>query len=142
MVGRAFAPVSDWARHLWPPDPESSHPIANEAEVTLLQVLKRPKDKLEYLYDFGDGWHHEVVLEKLLPAEDGGRFPIILAGKRACPPEDVGGLYGYYRLLEVLSDPKHPDHQEMLDWAGGPIDPEEFDIRSANTAIHGGWVME
>lgn len=121
---------------------ESGPEVVSEAKTTIGQVLRRPKDKLRYVYDFGDSWQHEVVLEKVLPPDPGAFFPVILAGKRACPPEDVGGLGGYSRLLHILSDPKHEEYQDMLEWVGDDFDPEAFDVRQLNLAIHGGWVLE
>jgi hypothetical protein len=124
------------------PDSDSLAQIRSQNTAKVTQLLRRPKDRLLYTYDFGDGWEHEVVLEKVLPSGEAPYFPIVLAGRRACPPEDVGGVHGYYRLLEVLSDPKHPEYAEMLEWVDGPVDPEKYDVREANLAIHGGWVIE
>lgn len=112
----------------------------SENKTTVDQVLRRPKNKLSYEYDFGDGWEHEIILEAILPPLDDGRYPIIEAGRRACPPEDVGGIGGYENFLEVIRNPKHPEHGEMREWIGGSFDPEDFDANEANLAIHGGWV--
>ena len=112
----------------------------SETRATLDQVLRRPKDRLRYEYDFGDSWDHDVVLEAIIPPQVGAKYPIVEAGKRACPPEDCGGSYGYLDFLEAVSDPNHPEHQDMLDWTGGAFDPEAFDVPQANLAIHGGWV--
>ena len=121
-------------------DRDSGVARVSEARTTLGQVLRRPKDRLRYEYDFGDGWDHDVVLETILPPEAGRVYPIVEAGKRACPPEDCGGSYGYLDSLEAISDPTHPEHRDMLDWAGGVFDPEAFDVAQANLDIHGGWV--
>ena len=112
----------------------------SEARTTLDQVLRRPKDRLRYEYDFGDGWDHDVILEAIVASQSGRLYPLVEAGKRACPPEDCGGSYGYLDFLEAISDPKHPEHRTMLDWVGGAFDPEAFDVSQANLAIHGGWV--
>jgi hypothetical protein len=88
----------------------------NEKKVLLSQVLRKPKDSLVYEYDFGDGWEHAVVLEQVLEAVPGGKYPYVVTGKRACPPEDCGGTGGYGHLLAVLADPKHPEHAEMVEW--------------------------
>uniref|UniRef100_A0A914DWZ1 Transposase n=1 Tax=Acrobeloides nanus TaxID=290746 RepID=A0A914DWZ1_9BILA len=74
--------------------------------------------KAMYEYDFGDSWEHDVVLEKIV-ASDGGKYPRYLTGKRACPPEDCGGIYGFYNLLETLADENHPEHAEMVEWLEG-----------------------
>jgi hypothetical protein len=113
----------------------------SENKTTLDQVLRRVKDRLLYEYDFGDSWMHDVVLEKVLPPTREGTYPLVLAGKRACPPEDVGGMHGYHHLLQVLADAKHPEYAEMREWVGEEFDPEAFDVRQANLQIHGGWVL-
>jgi hypothetical protein len=122
------------------PDPDFFVDRENERKVRIDQVLKKPKDRMVYEYDFGDSWEHEVVVEKVMPAERGrGRYPLVTAGKRACPPEDCGGIPGYYHLLEVLRSPRHPEHQEMLEWYGGTYDPEGLDLQEVNRRFHGGW---
>jgi len=89
-----------------------------------------PKDgkrfKFTYEYDFGDDWQHEVIFEGCLRAEKGQRYPLCVEGQRACPPEDVGGVWGYAEFLEAIADPKHEQHDDFLEWAGD-FDPEEFD---------------
>jgi hypothetical protein len=81
----------------------------------------------EYEYDFGDGWRHEVLFEGCLRAEQEKRYPVCVEGERACPPEDVGGVWGYQGFLEAMADPGHEDHDGLLEWAGGSFDPEAFD---------------
>ncbi len=83
--------------------------------------------KARYEYDFGDDWHHSVVLEKVFPLEKGMDFPVCVGGRRACPPEDCGGVWGYQRLLEVLADPDHEDYSETSQWVGGSFDADNFD---------------
>jgi hypothetical protein len=114
--------------------------MLSENRTTLAEVLRRPKDRLTYEYDFGDSWEHDVVLEAVLPAEPGGMYPVVEAGRRACPPEDVGGIPGYMDFLEALADPKHPEHRDVTEWIDGSFDPESFSVGEANLAIHGGWV--
>jgi len=113
----------------------------NEKKVLLSQVLRKPKDSLVYEYDFGDGWEHAVVLEQVLEAAPGGKYPYVVTGKRACPPEDCGGTGGYGHLLEVLADPKHAEHTDMVEWVGGSFDPEAFDVGEINRGFHGGWYL-
>lgn len=98
-------------------------------------LVAEEEQKFVYEYDFGDSWEHEVVLEKILEPEAGATYPRCLAGKRACPPEDCGGVWGYQELLEVLKDPENPGHDEMLDWLGGEFDPEEFDLEGVNEVL-------
>ncbi len=83
-------------------------------------------DETVYLYDFGDGWKHTVKLEKILPSEPGTKYPVCIDGERACPPEDIGGIGGYYLLLEILSNTKHPQHKDMKEWLGRKLYPDSF----------------
>ena len=80
-----------------------------------------------YEYDFGDDWHHTVLLEKILPVDKGRVYPVCIGGRRACPPEDCGGPLGYARMLEILGDPEHEEHEGMMTWLGGSFDPESFE---------------
>ncbi len=87
-----------------------------------------PKLKMRYDYDFGDGWMHSVVLEKVIDrTETAIAYPRCVAGRRACPPEDVGGAWGFADFLEAINDPAHEQHDELLDWSG-PFSPEELDL--------------
>lgn len=88
-------------------------------------TLKSPR--ANYMYDFGDSWEHSVVLEKILQRETGISYPVCIDGKRACPPEDCGGIGGYLELLYVLSHPKNRRHKELKGWLGNPFDSEYFD---------------
>jgi len=101
----------------------------------LSKVVSREKATFTYEYDFGDSWEHQIVVEKILPAEPGGQYPVCLAGIRACPPEDCGGVWGYEELLEVISDPLHEEYESMMEWLGGSFDPEEFDINQVNRVL-------
>jgi hypothetical protein len=104
----------------------------NEDEVILGAICRGPMTKFVYEYDFGDGWEHELVVEKILEPEDGVRYPRCLAGKRACPPEDCGGVWGYADLLAALADPTHEMHEEKKEWFGDEWDAEAFDLRQTN----------
>jgi|SRR5579862_3015834 len=107
----------------------------NEARIRLSQAAPVEKAKFRYEYDFGDSWDHEILVEKILPPDPAVRYPICLTGKRACPPEDCGGVWGYAELLETLADPDSEDHEEMLEWLDGDFDPEEFDVEMTNAAL-------
>jgi len=82
----------------------------------------------DYEYDFGDGWHHAIILEEILPREEGVVYPRCIAGERACPPEDVGGPWGYERFLKSIAYMNSPGHDRLLEWVGGWFDPEWFDL--------------
>lgn len=114
------------------PDEDLEVEMEDEAEYKLFQLLIKEKDTLTYEYDFGDSWEHKILLEKILPYNSSTLLPVCIKGKRACPPEDCGGIWGYEELLEIISNPKHPEHEDMLEWLGGEFDPDEFDIEEIN----------
>jgi len=108
----------------------------DEDKVRLVELLPAEGDRLIYTYDFGDGWEHEVRVEKILPAVPGGaRQAICLAGKRACPPEDCGGPPGFEHLLAVMANRKHAEYREMLEWLGERFDPTAFDLAEVNASL-------
>ncbi|MBK1632233.1 hypothetical protein CKO31_16100 [Thiohalocapsa halophila] len=109
--------------------------LKDEAEVKLMDLLRKEKDSMRYDYDFGDGWEHQILVEKVLPFDETQTLPLCIKGKRACPPEDCGGIWGYAQLLRTLADPSDPEHQDMLEWVGGQIDPEAFDLDDTNEAL-------
>ncbi|MGM0390418.1 MAG: plasmid pRiA4b ORF-3 family protein [Bacteroidota bacterium] len=118
-------------------DPESGDAdVIDATEITLDEVLSKGEVKsFNYEYDFGDGWIHSIVVEKTLPLDPATYYPVCIKGKLACPPEDCGGLYGYYNLLEIISDKKHPEYEEMLEWMGGRFDPTEFELDDVNVHL-------
>jgi hypothetical protein len=87
----------------------------------------RENQSAKYIYDFGDNWKHEIILEKILPKENNLTYPLCIKGERACPPEDCGGSYGYEDFLEIVGDPENEQHEEILEWVGGKFDSEHFD---------------
>lgn len=107
----------------------------NELKVRLSDVLGKAGAKAEYTYDFGDSWEHSILVEKQRPSEPGLDYPICTDGKRHAPPEDCGGLGGYYNLLEAIHDPKHPEHGELLEWIGGDFDSEAFSVEDVNLRL-------
>ena len=115
-----------------PNDEEYDHPVLPGWEVPITRVFAEPGEMATYDYDFGDGWSHTVLLEGILLKEKGAKYPLCIAGQRACPPEDCGGVPGYYQLLEILADPNHLEHQEYNEWLKGhaknyyPYKPDEF----------------
>jgi hypothetical protein len=105
----------------------------DESLAPLNRVLTAEGDRLNYQYDFGDDWRHEIVLERIV--EDNVRHPVCLAGERSCPPEDVGGVSGYAEFLEVVFDPAHAEFEHYRYWAGAGFSPEAFDIGKVNAAL-------
>ncbi|HEX5540765.1 MAG TPA: plasmid pRiA4b ORF-3 family protein [Micromonospora sp.] len=119
------------------PDRELGHRA--EARVTLEQVAPAEKSKIRYLYDFGDNWEHEIVVEKVLDRDKAASYPRCTGGRRAGPPEDCGGVWGYAHLVEVLSDPTHPEHADQLEWLGldhpADFDPAGFNKEAVTRAL-------
>jgi hypothetical protein len=111
--------------HYGIPDEDDWTPTKDERRVSIDQVVGI--GPIRYSYDFGDGWEHDVVVEETRPADETTTTPDCLAGRRACPPEDCGGPWGYGELLEILGDPSHPEHRDRVEWIGRPFDPEAFD---------------
>jgi hypothetical protein len=110
------------------PDPDDDWGEATRDERhTRLDAIAGEGSSFRYTYDFGDGWDHRIVVEKLLPRDDDTTTPACIDGRRACPPEDCGGTWGYRELLEILADPAHPEHDERKQWLGRDFDPEAFD---------------
>jgi hypothetical protein len=101
-------------------------------EVKLSRLIDTEKMKFGYLYDFGDNWKHEIIVEKISQAEKDKNYPTCIKGKKNCPPEDVGGFPGYMYMLEVINDKKNPEYEDMLEWLGEEYDPEYFDLKETN----------
>ena len=122
------------------PDDESFgfRPTRDERKARLGVVLPAVTSKMRWDYDFGDGWEHDVLVEAIEPVRGGVAYPICLGGKRACPPEDCVGPWGYSNLLHVLADPGHQDHEELTDWLGAGFDPEAFDVAEATDMMRSG----
>jgi hypothetical protein len=108
----------------------------DEDECLVFEVLARKRSKLKYIYDFGDDWHHDVVVEQITAPEPGVRYPVCLDGAGACPPEDSGGIGGYYDILEALQDPEHPGHANYREWMPDDFDPAKFDLDRASTRLY------
>ncbi|PCI34679.1 MAG: hypothetical protein COB53_11780, partial [Elusimicrobia bacterium] len=108
------------------PDPEWSD-VGDHHRVRLCDAAPKAGDKFIYIYDMGDDWQHKIEIEEITQTDSSNKIgPVCLAGARACPPEDCGGIGGYAELLETLADPEHEGHKDMVEWIGGDWDPEEF----------------
>jgi len=118
------------------PDPEWCDPdLLDEGAVKLSDIVSVKHRNFIYEYDLGDSWEHEVLIESIRPPDPGRRYPVCVDGGLACPPEDVGGIGGFYEFLEAVVNPAHPEHDRMLTWTGGSFNPEAFDLDQTNRAL-------
>ena len=118
------------------PDPEFSFaPMHDGSKFRLNQILKEEKDIIFYEYDFGDSWRHAIKLEKILPFDRKALLPCCIKAKGACPPEDIGGIWGYYEFLEAINDPDHLEHESYIDWIGEDFDPNVYDKEATNALL-------
>ncbi len=115
-------------------DGEMEDDEIDEESVHLTQVIVQPM-RFTYLYDFGDHWQHEVVIESIQAVPTALKFAVCLDGQRATPPEDCGGVGGFAEFLQAVSDPNHPDHEQHIRWFGRPFDPEEFSVAEVNARL-------
>ncbi|MER7584167.1 plasmid pRiA4b ORF-3 family protein [Kitasatospora sp. NPDC097691] len=113
--------------------------IRSAASKRLGELVPTVGGRLGYTYDFGDNWEHDILVESVGEAEPGVTYPRCITGRRACPPEDCGGPWGYDDLIEILSDPSHEEHEERLEWLGldsaDQFDPAAFDLGEVNRAL-------
>lgn len=99
--------------------------VANEANIRLSAIVDRGIKQFQYVYDFGDDWLHTVSIGEVRAGAPEIEYPAYVSGEYQCPPEDVGGIYGFYEFLEAIEDPAHERHEELLEWHGGLFDPKE-----------------
>jgi len=118
------------------PEPDEPHyKVEPEWKLTLRGAAPTKGARFRYVYDLGDGWGHEVLVEAIQALAAPLKHPVCLAGERACPPEGCGGTPGYANLLDVLRDRTHPEHRDMLAWAGRGFNPERFDLAAVNRKL-------
>ena len=120
-------------------DPVEEVEFEDSTQTRLCDIMPKSgqRFRFQYKYDFGDCWEHEILFEGCLRAEKHQRYPKCLEGRRACPPEDVGGVDGYYRYLESMADPEHEEHEDFMAWRG-PYDPDKFDAEKTTKTMRRG----
>ena len=128
VIGRRLYSVPD------PDDDIYERKVIDESRVPLAEVVPRVGTQFTYLYDLGDSWEHDLVLEAILLSETAKQYPTCIGGERRTPPEDVGGTLGYEEYLVVLADPEHEEHTNMLRWRG-PFDPGTFAAALVNQRL-------
>ncbi|MGH7756750.1 MAG: plasmid pRiA4b ORF-3 family protein [Vulcanimicrobiaceae bacterium] len=118
------------------PDPDFGGDTLDARKTRLIDVLEDVGGKtLKYLYDFGDGWEHTVRIERITEAIPGLVYPRLLEAAGRCPPEDVGGPWGYREFLEALADPDHERHDESVEQCGEEFDPNAVDVEGYTRAV-------
>ena len=114
-------------------NPEEPDQGVEESGVILGMLIRKPRTKFTYLYDFGDGWVHTITVQSVEPiAAERKATVTCLGGQRRCPPEDVGGPWGYQEFLQTMADPSHEEHESSMQWCGGSFDPKKFDVDAVN----------
>jgi hypothetical protein len=117
------------------PDPYAMRSLKDERRFRLNQIAPQEKIIFIYEYDFGDSWEHKILVEKISAPEPRTSYPICIKGKRACPPEDVGGIWGYEAFLEAMGNSDNPRHQDIMEWWGDSFDPESFSLEEVNLEL-------
>jgi len=131
--------IGDWTYASRDPDFDDldERETRDERKSYLRDVLGGEGFRFRYRYDMGDNWQHGLEVMKVHTPEKDVRYPVCLAGERACPPEDVGGIWGYANMLEAVADPKHEEHEQYVEWIGGSFDPGAFDLKEVNQMLRG-----
>jgi hypothetical protein len=109
--------------------------VLDEGDVTLHELGLRTKSKFSYRYDFGDNWEHTLLVENVLEEDPTTQYPVCTGGEMAAPPDDCGGLWGYYQLQEILDNPADPEYEELREWFGGELDATAFDVEAINRRL-------
>ena len=118
------------------PDPDWGRGPLEARKARLVDVLEDGGVKtLKYLYDFGDGWEHTIKIERIADATPGVAYPRLVDVTGRCPPEDIGGPWGYGEFLKAIADPKHVRHEELTEWTGDAFDPEAVDAEGHANAL-------
>lgn len=118
------------------PDPDWGGGPLDARKARLIDAVEDTGAKtLRYLYDFGDGWEHTVKIERITSATPGLTYPLLIDASGRCPPEDVGGPWGYAEFLDAIADPHHENHTEMTEWAGRPFNPGNVNIDDHAKAV-------
>lgn len=120
------------------PDPEMEsfgHKVYQARNIRLGQLIDRGVDRFLYIYDFGDNWQHDVIVEEVRSGDKFIAYPSFVDGARRAPPEDVGGVSGFEEFLEAIANPNHEEHEHMLGWCGGAFDPDNIDEREIRRSL-------
>ena len=127
--------VGKYQRRIGVPYEDDFNKMEDSRKIKINSLLNAPKDKILYEYDFGDGWEHIVEVKKVHEPEKGKKYPVLIGGAMACPPEDCGGIWGYHDLVDTMKKKGSEAYEELVEWLGGEFDPEEFDMDEINEAF-------
>ena len=116
-------------------DAFSDRKIYKSSAIRLNTVVERGVDRFLYVYDFGDDWRHDVIVEEVRDGDGDTEYPSFVDGARRCPPEDVGGTHGFMEFLEAVLDASHAEHARMIEWCGGAFDPEDIDEQEVRQVL-------
>lgn len=128
-------------RYFGEPEPKSwgvegfGPPMQDARKTPLLEIAPRAGSKFLYTYDMGDSWEHQVLVEKVIAASPGAHLPTCLAGERACPPEDCGGIWGYRNIIAALEKRDAPQAAGLVEWLGDGFEPDKFDLAGVNAQL-------
>ncbi len=134
-IFRITNPETDQLDEIGIPDDEAfedENPCLPGWELPVSNYFEKTGTKADYEYDFGDCWEHEIILEKIVNRIPRQKYPICVAGERACPPEDCGGSLGYVELLDTINNPDDEELESSMEWLGGSFDPEAFDPKNVH----------
>ncbi len=112
-----------------------SDEVTDSKRVIINDIIQKVNEPFRYTYDFGDSWDHNLHIEKSLPTDPNKKYPICIGGEKSCPPEDCGGIHGYYNNLKILKDKKHEEYKDVRIWMGRDFDEEKFDQEAVNRKL-------
>jgi Plasmid pRiA4b ORF-3-like protein len=112
-----------------------SDQVSDCREVTLGDLITQQKEIINYLYDFGDNWRHEIKVERFLNIDNATLYPTCIGGQMNCPPEDCCGIHSFYNCIEVLKNKKHPDYKDIAEWFAKRYNPTKFDKEKVNRQL-------
>lgn len=124
--------IYEGSNYIGNPELSELEDIADDKDVALSMIFDKPKISMEYEYDFGDGWEHEIILEKIIESDLPLHYPNCLEGEMNCPPEDSGGINAFYQNIKIFKNKKHPEHKEVKEWLGKDYNPDFFDLETVN----------
>jgi hypothetical protein len=119
--------IADKAYGVPDPDWDFGRKVLQAKLAKLETFVAQGVQEIAYVYDMGDNWRHTITIEAIETGNPGKKYPRFVDGARRGPPEDVGSIPGYYKFLDIMAKPRHREHRRMIEWYGGPYDPDDID---------------